>query len=563
MRSIYSKLIVLFIVSLLISCQEISAKKIDDRPNIVLILADDMGFSDIGCYGSEIETPTLDKLAANGLRYTQFYNTSRCCPTRASLLTGLYPHQTGLGWMTRLDQGKTGYTGELSTQTVTLAEALKKSGYSTYMAGKWHVNRDDQCQQNSPKYNWPLHRGFDKFYGILKGASDYFKPDNLYDGDTHIQPKEGFYFTDMVNDKASEFINEHFETKKENPFFMYVAHIAPHWPLHAKPEDIAKYQGKYMDGWEATRKKRYEKMLELGVIPPNTKLSKPADAVKNWDSLSADEKKDMDKRMAIFAAQVDALDQGIGRIVATLEKNNQLENTILVFLSDNGSSSLSLSRTTFIPDKESSNTPVSRVDKLYKDLGTQKSYESYGVSWTNVSNTPMKYYKLYEHEGGISTPMIVHWPKGIKTKGALKYQTGHVIDFMPTLLELADASYPSEVNEKPLLPMEGESLVPTFNSDEVHDKAIYFEHVANRGLRDGDWKLVSLATQKFPFTSDWELYNLKEDRSETNNLAIAYPEKVKEMSSKWDVWAKRTNVYPLDGRGWNEKIVSPKGVRTE
>jgi len=523
-----------------------TVKKTDSRPNIILILADDMGFSDIGCYGSEIETPNLDKLADNGLRYTQFYNTSRCCPTRASLLTGLYPHQTGLGWMTRLDLGKPGYTGELNNQCVTLGEVLKETGYSTYISGKWHVNKDDECQPDSPKHNWPLHRGFDKFFGILKGASDYFIPDNLYEGDVHIQPGENFYFTDAVNDHASKFINEHFESKNEKPFFMYVAHIAPHWPLHAKPEDIKKYQGKYMEGWTKTRQKRYERMLKLGVIPPDTKLSKPGDRVLDWESLSEEQKQDMDKRMAIFAAQVDAMDQGIGRIVKTLEKQGQLDNTLIVFLSDNGSSSLS----------------VSRKSKSFEDLGTQKSFESYGVSWTNVSNTPMKYYKLYEHEGGVATPMIVHWPKGIKDKGVLRNQVGHVMDFMPTLMDLSGAAYPKEYKNNTILPLEGESLVATFNSDKHHDRTVFFEHVANRGVRDGDWKLVSLGKQQFPFTSPWELYNLKEDRSETNNLAAKYPEKVKELTAKWNSWATRTNVFPLDGRGWNEKIANPIGVQT-
>ncbi|RUA11228.1 MAG: arylsulfatase, partial [Flavobacteriia bacterium] len=390
--------LIIFLLSLN-SCKKDSeekSEKVDQRPNIVLIMADDMGYSDLGCYGSEIHTPNLDKLAGEGLRYTQFYNTSRCCPTRASLLTGLYPHQTGLGWMTRLDLGKPGYTGQLNDQCVTLGEVLKQAGYSTYISGKWHVNKDDECEQDSPKHNWPLHRGFDRFFGMLKGATDYFKPENLYTDDKKIEPGKDFYFTDEINDHASQFIKDHVTLNKKNPFFLYVAEVAPHWPLHAKPEDIAKYQGKYMEGWTKTRQKRYERMLKLGVIPSNTKLSKPEDRVLDWNSLSEEQKIDMDKRMAVFAAQVHAMDQGIGRIVKTLEEQGQLENTLIIFLSDNGSSSLS----------------VSRKSKKPEDLGTQKSFESYGVSWTNVSNTPMRYYKLYEHEGGVSTPLIVHWPKG-------------------------------------------------------------------------------------------------------------------------------------------------------
>ena len=520
--------------------------EINERPNIVVILADDLGFSDIGSYGSEIQTPNLDALANNGIRYTQFYNTSRCCPTRASLLTGLYPHQTGLGWMTRVDLGQPGYSAQLNNQCVTLGEVLKESGYSTYISGKWHLNKDDECEPDSPKHNWPLHRGFDKFFGILKGATDYFNPTNLYIGDTHIEPADDFYFTDEINNYASAFIEEHYKTKKENPFFLYVAHVAPHWPIQAKPEDIAKYQGKYMAGWEITRKKRFEKMLKLGIITPNTKLSEPKNSVLNWDDLSEEQQIDMDKRMAIFAAQVDNMDQGIGRIIETLEKQQQLENTLIIFLSDNGSSSL----------------PVSRgISKTLEDLGTEKSYESYGESWTNVSNTPMKYYKLYEHEGGISTPFIVHWPNKIKAKGELRNQVGHVIDMMPTLLEASKTSYPESFKGQKIIPFEGVSLIPTFNSDNNQDRTIYFEHIANRGIRDGDWKLVSLGKTTFPYHQKWELYNLKEDRSETINLASKHPEKVKELEAKWNSWAKRTNVYPLDGRGWDQKIKDPMGVQ--
>ena len=319
MKSNISKFILVVVFISFISCKEKTRVKTinpsDDRPNIVLILADDMGFSDIGSYGSEIETPNLDKLADNGLRYTQFYNTSRCCPTRASLLTGLYAHQTGLGWMTRVDHKQPGYRGELNNQCVTLGEVLKNAGYSTYISGKWHVNKDDECEQDSPKHNWPLHRGFDKYFGILKGASDYFNPDNLYAGDTHIQPDDNFYFTDAVNDHASKFINEHFESKNEEPFFLYMAHIAPHWPIQAKPEDIKKYEGTYMKGWDKLREERYDRMLELGVIKSNAELSERTPVISDWDNLSREEKIEMDKRMAIYAAQIDIMDQGIGRVI--------------------------------------------------------------------------------------------------------------------------------------------------------------------------------------------------------------------------------------------------------
>ena len=522
------------------------SKQSSKTPNIILILADDLGFSDLGCYGSEINTPNLDSLANNGLRYTQFYNTSRCCPTRASLLTGLYPHQTGLGWMTRVDLQQPGYTAELNDKNVTLGEALQMAGYSTYMSGKWHVNKDDECEQDSPKHNWPMQRGFDGFYGILKGSSDYFNPDNLYNGNTHIKPEKDFYFTDAVTNASIKFMENHFKSKK-NPLFMYVAHIAPHWPIQAKEKDIAKYQGTYMEGWDALRKKRFEKMKTLGIIPENTKLSEKDPDIPDWDSLTESEKIEMDKHMAIYAAQIDCMDQGVGNIISTLKKYNQLENTVIMFVSDNGGCL----------------QPISRGEsKKVEDLGSEKSFESYGKPWANLSNTPFKNYKKWEHEGGISSPLIIHWPNGIKQKGRLDSKVGHVIDFMPTILELANGQYPTTYKNKTVLPMEGESLVASFNSQTASPRTLYFEHIGARGLRYDDWKLVSLNSEnKFPYYEKWELYNLKDDRSETHDLASKYPEKVKALSEKWDHWAKRTHVYPIDGRSWDKKIENPTGVQ--
>lgn len=544
----YRFFLLLFFV--LISCKSnkshtiANVDSINARPNIILILADDMGFSDLGCYGSEIQTPNLDALANSGIRYTQFYNTSRCCPTRASLLTGLYPHQTGLGWMTAADLKQPGYRAELNTQCVTIGEVLKKAGYSTYISGKWHVNKGDECEQDSPKHNWPLQRGFDHFFGFLKGSSDYFNPENLYEDNTKIQPNDDFYFTDAINNAASNFIERHSATQK-NPFFLYLAHIAPHWPLHAKEEDIKKYEGSYLDGWDELRKKRFKKMQELGIISTSVKLSEKEADMPEWKSLSDEKKMDMAKRMAVYAAQIDAMDQGIGRLVATLKKNNQFDNTIILFVADNGGSSEAVSRS---------------KSKKMEDLGSEKSFESYGKSWANASNTPFKYFKKWQHEGGVSTPLIVHWPKGIHPNGELREQVGHVIDFMPTFLELANATYPKEYNGNTIIPFEGQSLVPSFNKNTKTNRTIYFEHEGSQGMREGDWKLVSLATNTFPYHEKWELYNLKEDRSESNNLASKHPDKVNELNEKWNSWAKRTNAFPLDGRTWDEKIKNPMGL---
>jgi arylsulfatase A-like enzyme len=508
------------------------------RPNIVVILADDLGYSDIGSYGSEIKTPNLDRLAENGLRYTQFYNTARCCPTRASLLTGLYAHQTGLGWMTKVDMRTEGYTGEISKKCVTMGEVLQGSGYSTYMSGKWHVNFDDHTLPEGPQDNWPLQRGFDKFFGILKGASDYFVPDNLYDGNTHITPSEDFYFTDAVNDTSSKYIEEHL-ANKDNPFFLYVAHIAPHWPLHAKEEDVKKYEGTYLGGWEKLREERYERMKKLGVIDANTKLSEKTPGIPDWDSLTPEQQKNMDRRMAVYAGQIDCMDQGIGRIVETLKKHNELDNTIIIFLADNGGCM----------------QPISRGEsKLTEDIGSQKSFESYGEAWANVSNTPFRIYKKWAHEGGIASPFIVHWPAGIMGKNELRNQVTHVIDLMPTFLDVGDSEYPKQYKGNEIIPFEGISLTGSFKDEKVSERPLFWEHIANRGIREKDWKLVAFGHNKPPYTKEWELYNLKEDRSETKNLAKDYPQKVEELSAKWDKWAERTHALPINGSGWYNRI---------
>ena len=511
-----------------------------DRPNIVLIMADDMGYSDIGCYGGEIDTPNLNQLADNGIRFTQFYNTSRCCPTRASLLTGLYAHQAGMGWMTNSDLGSKGYSGEINKNCVTIAEVLKEAGYSNYLSGKWHVTATEHWTQAGPKDSWPLQRGFDKFFGNLNGGGSYFTPQTLARDNMIISPGEDYYHTDAISDNACSFIDEHFQ-QKQNPFFLYVAYTAPHWPLHAKEKDIKKYEGRYMDGWDELRKSRFEKMRQMGIINKKWNLSPKGEKIPDWDSLSGEQKNDMDRRMAVYAAQIDCMDQGIGRIIQSLKKAGEFDNTVVLFLSDNGGTSEFQSR---------------GESKRTEDIGKSESWESYRDAWANASNTPYRIYKRWEHEGGISTPFIVHWPRGIKTKGELRQQVGHVIDLMPTCVALAKAKYPSRYNGKNIIPVEGQSLVPAFDNEPLSQRDLFWEHNANRAVRSGDWKLVSFGTKKAPYVSEWELYNLKEDRTETQNLAYRYPDKVGELAEKWHKWAQRANVYPLDGRGWGAKLKS-------
>jgi arylsulfatase len=506
------------------------------QPNILIIMADDMGYSDLSCFGGEVHTPNIDRLSANGIRYTQFYNAGRCCPTRASLLTGLYSHQTGMGWMTAADLGSEGYTGEINNQCVTLGEVMKEAGYATYMVGKWHVTSDLHIGPEGPKDTWPLQRGFDKYYGPHHGGGSYFNPVVLTYGNQRIEPSSEYYLTDALSDTASQLLVDH---RKDRPFFLYLAYTAPHFPLHAKSEDIEKYLGNYLTGWDSLRDKRYLRMEQLGIRDSTWKLTDPMADVKPWKGLSEAEKIEFDRRMAVYAAQIDIMDQGIGRVIRTLEKLEIIDNTVILFLSDNGGTAEHISR---------GNTDISLI-------GTEESYESYRKPWATVSNTPFRFFKQWVHEGGISTPLIVHWPGGIEEKGTIRHQVGHVIDLMPTCMELAGAAYPEFHMNRHILPYEGESLVSSFNSPEEIDRVLFWEHQATRAVRMGDWKLVAnRASNMEPYVGPWELYHLRSDRSETIDLSGEQPQMVRKLDSLWNAWAMRCNVYPLDGRGWFERL---------
>ncbi len=410
------------------------------KPNIVLIMADDMGYSDIGCYGSEIATPNLDKLAANGLRFTQFYNTARCCPTRASLMTGLYPHQAGIGHMSGDDQ-LPGYRGVLAGRCVTIAEALKPAGYTTLMSGKWHMGEE--------RPNWPIDRGFDEYFGLLSGGSNYWKlPEHrrMAINDKPYKPEagKGYYITDAFTDHAVKFIDKY--SSGDKPFFLYTAYTAPHWPLHAWPEDIAKYRGKYIEGWDALRAERHERMIEMGIADKDWAITPRDKLALVWEELSEERKEELDLKMAIYAAQIDRMDQGIGRIVGALKKNGQLDNTLIFFLADNGG----------CEEGGPYGFDGGFFGKKPKGtLGTVDSYSSYGLSWANASNTPFRRYKHWVHEGGISTPLIAHWPAVVKQKGQLTHQVGHIIDIMATCCDVAGAEYPAKYKDKKIMSLEG------------------------------------------------------------------------------------------------------------
>ena len=521
------------------------------KPNIILIMADDMGYSDIGCYGGEIRTPNLNGLATGGVRFTQFYNTARCCPTRASLMTGLYQHQAGVGHMMN-DRGFESYRGDLNNRCVTIAEVLKLAGYSTYMSGKWHVTKHRGPE--GPKHNWPRQRGFDRFFGTIHGAGSFYDPCSLTRDNTQIPPSDDFYYTDAISDNAVEFIRGH---KADNPFFMYVAYTAPHWPMHALPEDIARYKGRYDGGWDALRAERHKRMIEMGIVDKKWELTPRDAAVPPWEQ--AEDKQWFQRRMEVYAAMVDCLDQGVGRIVAELKESRNFENTLIFFLADNGGCAEEYGSRGAVKPDPSKDIPLKPMDKnaLQPDMqpritrdgravrtgygvmpGPADTYIAYGKPWANASNTPFHLYKHWVHEGGISTPLIAHWPARIKARGELRHQPGHLIDIMATCVDVADAEYPSEYKGNKITPMEGKSLVPAFDNKPIQHEAIYWEHEGNRAVRQGKWKLV------FKHPGQWELYDIKADRTELTNLAQKYPQKVEQLKALYESWAARCGVQP-------------------
>ena len=514
------------------------------RPNILLILNDDMGFSDLGCYGGEIETTNLDALATGGLRFTQFYTTARCCPSRASLLTGLYPHQADVGHMMN-DDGVDGYLGDLSQDTVTIAEALMADGYRTYMSGKWHVTRYIE----GPEHNWPRQRGFDDYYGILTGAANYYQPRTLTRNNTPIDPEgNGYFLTDAISDEAVRQLREHARDHADAPFFQYVAYTAPHWPLHAHEEDIGRYQGRFDAGWDELRRQRRERMIELGLIDETWPLTERDPRVAPW--ADQPEKAWEARRMEVYAAQVDRMDQGIGRIVAALKETGAWENTLIVFLADNGGCAEELgphSGERIFAGPTQAGTDMTRDGRAVRVgnepsvwPGGEDTYASYGVPWANVSNSPFRLYKHWVHEGGIATPLIVHWPSGIAARNELRHQPGQLPDLMATFLDVTGAPYPQEHDGHPVQALEGFSIAPAFADGPTARDVLYWEHEGNQAVRRGRWKLVC------EYPGDWELYDMEADRTETHDLASEYSDVVAELGALYERWAQRCNVIPWE-----------------
>jgi arylsulfatase A-like enzyme len=503
-----------------------------DRPNILVILADDLGNSDIGCFGGEIRTPTLDALAANGLRFTQFYNATRCCPSRASLLTGLYPHQAGVGDMNG-DEGprRPGYRGHLTERTATIPEVLKSAGYRASMVGKWHLGPNPG----------PIRRGFDDFYGMIGGFNSFWQEDPFYTRLPSGRPKRTyppgqFYSTDAFADYALDFLAEN-RREPDRPWFLYLAFNAPHFPLHAPKEEVDRYVSIYEKGWDAIRDKRFARMQRLGIVGIGDTLTPRSDWVHPfhhkegvnpaWESFPADRRADLARRMAIFAAMVEHMDRSIGRVVADLKEHGQLDTTLILFLSDNGGCA-EWDPLGFDVDTGPKTTNELHTGEGLATMGGPGTYHSYGSGWANASNTPWRLYKHYAHEGGISTPMVVHWPAALKRKGELDNRVGHLVDIMATCVDVSGARYPTGV-----LPMEGRSLMPALRGEPEAPRTLFWEHEGNKAARDGRWKLVARKGQP------WELYDIDADRSELHDLAAQQPDRVASVAKAWDEWAAR------------------------
>jgi arylsulfatase len=523
--------------------QLLQAQSVDDasttRPNILVIMADDLGFSDIGCYGSEIDTPNLDRLAKNGLRFTQFHNASRCCPTRAALLTGKYAHEVGLR--------RNGTS--LSKEVRTLAEIFGDAGYHTAMAGKWHLTRAAALagkDVNGPEHlavlnnqthvdffgdrsTYPAARGFQHHYGVIWGIVNYFHPFALVDGFRPVYDlPDDFYLTDALNAKTADYIRE-FATD-DRPFFIYLAHTAPHWPLHARPADRGKYRGRYKDGWQSMRKTRYARQVAMGLFDPRIYPLPEVDLGnrKPWDELTAEQRERDTAKMETHAAMIDRMDQGIGDVIGALRETGQLENTIIVFLSDNGASPEEPSRPGYDRPSETPDGRTIRYTGKFppEQLGRDDTWTGLGPALANACNTPFRFWKKESYHGGCATPCIVHWPAGLKTeRGTTTDHVAHVFDLLPTFLECA------QIDSDPYQPR-GKSLLPLLSGDPTEGhKTLFFEHAGGAAHRDGSWKIVRTKPKQ-----PWALYDLSKDRTETIDLSQQFPQRVEQMSATWSVW---------------------------
>lgn len=490
------------------------------KPNIIVVMADDMGFSDLGCYGGEIKTPNIDSLAHNGIRFSQFYNCTVCGPTRAALLTGLYNHQAGVK----------NWNDVRNDKCVNFGQVLSSAGYHTMMVGKWTHNAKPAT-----------HFGFDRFFGFLahKGPINYWTEVStapyFLNSERYTLPAEGFFLTDSLTDYALDFLDE--AANQDKPFLLYAAYLAPHWPLHAREKDIRKYRKLYTAGWDGIRKKRLSRLKSMGLNDSECRLTKRDKRVSPWEQ--AQDKNWQAERMAVYAAQIECLDRHVGQILTKVKDMGAEDNTLVIFLSDNGASDQGGPKNGFF------NIPHWRLDGKAVRTGNDPSimpgpgdtFTSYGPEWANVSNTPFRQYKGTNHEGGIATPLIVRWPAVIKQAESVTHQVGHVIDIMATLADVAGATYPSIYQGRNILPLEGKSLLPVFHGQKRDGhRVLCWEQDGNKAIRMDKWKLVALRNRP------WELYHMETDRTEISDLAAQHPDIVRQMEKAYLAWAARCNV---------------------
>lgn len=512
---------------------------------MVLVVADDMGYSDLECYGGEIPTPNLSRLGRQGLRLSNFYTAARCSPSRASLLTGMHPHQVGMGILTNNDAPR-GYPGTLAKHHPTTAEIFRDAGYSTCLAGKWHLASD----MASPNSGWPTRRGFDRFFGTLAGCGSYYAPGTLTRGEWDASDEANapdFFYTDAITAEAVSFLEEEARKPTQDPFFLYVAYTAPHWPLHAMEKDVNAMTGIFDAGWDELRDRRMARLIEEGLLSSATELSERDPTQPSWADTA--DKGWQIRRMQTYAAQIRRMDEGVGRIHSALERTGRLDNTIIVFLSDNGASSEQLPkveldrfrlRTDILPERTRDGRAISVGNEPHIVPGPEDTYASYGPAWANLSNTPFRFYKRWVHEGGVACPLIVHWPAGGLANGTVVHLPTQLVDILPTLLEATSVRYPGMDRAASSTTLEGQSILPALRGAAQDSKPLYWEHTGNAAIRLDDWKLV----REYP--GKWELYNLAKDRTELHDLAAVYPRLVEQLAQSWRTWAERVEVIPWE-----------------
>ncbi|MFN8040018.1 MAG: arylsulfatase [Acidimicrobiales bacterium] len=545
----------------------------EGAPNIVVIMVDDLGFSDLGCYGSELTTPNLDRLAAGGLRYTDFHVAPMCSPTRAALLTGCNPHDAGIGSVVHSDAGFPGYAMQLTEHAATLPELLRDHGYATFMVGKWHLTKDAEQNAAGDKSSWPCQRGFDRYYGVLDAFTNLHQPHRIVEDNHQVAVDdypEGYYFTDDITDRAIDMIREVKAADPAKPFFCYVAHGAVHAPLHAKADDIAAHQGRFDEGWDVLRQRRYERQLELGIVEDGTRLAprnpEPGHDVPAWDDVPDEHQPLYARYMEVYGAMVEAIDRSVGRLVGALDELGELENTIVIFTSDNGASR----------EGEEVGTSAYYVHLLQGDdveadlaridlIGGPQTTPHYPRGWAMLGNTPFRLYKINTHRGGHSVPFVVHWPAGIGDglRGGLRRQYAHITDLLPTLLDIVGVERPDERNGKPLKPINGVSFRPTITDPDApsrHTEQLY-EQNGHRGYYRDGWEVVALHDGLTPFGDhEWELFDLRSDPTELDDRRDDEPERLAELAAAWEEAAWAGQVYPLDEGSSIRYLIRPDWV---